>query len=138
MLQIYFLSIVLNAFGGFLLISEEYDGVPGFKSGFSIKDETFRLIVGIVAAIVGFLKFLAPVNNGETTVYVIGDLVPALAGICAGFILIFEFYRTRTSIDTSDQTEKIDRVLVRNKKLIGYAALIVAGLHFIFARFLLL
>ena len=138
MLQIYFLSIVLNAFAGFLLISEANGGVPRFKEGLPFKDETLRLITGVLTVIVGFLKLLAPVRDGETVVYVIGDLIPALAGFLAGFILIFEYYRTRSSVEAMDQTEKIDRILISNKRIIGFAAVIVAALHFLFARFLLL
>jgi len=138
MLQIYFLSIVLNAFAGYLLISGDSEGVPRFKEGLPFKDETLRLITGIFTVVVGFLKLLAPVRDGETVVYVIGDLIPVLAGFLAGFILVFEYYRTRSSIEESEQTEKIDRILISNKKVIGFAALIVAGLHFLFARFLLL
>ena len=135
MLQFYFLSIVLNALAGFLLISDNSDGIPDFKVGFSFKDETFRLVVGILAVILGLLKLLSPV---EGDIPIIGDLIPALTGFISGFILIFEYYRTRTTIDPTEQTEKIDRLLVSNKKIIGIISLVSAALHFIFPRVLLL
>ena len=134
MIQIYFLSIILNALAGYLLISED-EGVLEFKSGFSIKDETFRLIVGILAAVTGLLKIL---SASEGDVPVVGDLVPAVAGLLSGFALIFEYYRSRSYLDNSDHTEKINRVLVGHKKIIGIAALIAAVLHFVFPRVLLL
>ena len=135
MLQFYFLSIVLNALAGYILITKDSDDVLKFKGGFSLKDETFRLVVGILSALTGLLKILSVV---EGDVPVVGDLVPALTGIFSGFILIFEYYRSRTSLRVSEQAEKVDRLLVANKKIIGVAALVAAALHFLFPKVLLL
>ena len=135
MLQFYFLSNVLNALAGYILITGNESGSLEFKGGFSLKDETLKLVVGILSALTGLLKILSPV---EGNVPVIGDLIPALTGFLAGFILIFEYYRNRTSLDISEQTEKVDRLLVANKKIIGVAALIAAALHFLFPSVLLL
>ena len=135
MLQFYFLSIVLNSLAGYILISGDEDGCLELKSGFSIKDETFRLVVGILSAITGLLKLLSA-TNGDLPV--IGDLIPALMGFLTGFILIFEYYRSRSSLEDLGQPEKIDRILVNNKKIIGIAALIAAALHFLFPTVLLL
>ena len=135
MLQFYFLSIVLNALGGYLLFFGDSNEVPEFKGRFSLKDETFRFVVGILAVLVGFLKLLSAI---EGDVPIIGDLVPALAGFLSGFILIFEYYRNRATVESSENTQKIDRILVSNKKIIGVIALAAAALHFVFPRVLLL
>ena len=136
MLQFYFLSIVLNALAGYILITGNEDDALKFRSGFSFKDETFRLVVGILSALMGILKILSAV---EGDVPVVGDIVPALTAFLSGFILIFEYYRSRTSLEVSpDHTEKVDKLLVANKKIIGVAALIAAALHFLFPRVLLL
>ncbi|MCL2602683.1 MAG: hypothetical protein FWD91_07725 [Treponema sp.] len=140
MVQFYFLSIVLNALAGYILFKGNECGGSDvgsvvFNGRFSLKNETFRLIVGIVAALVGLMKLLS-VTEGD--VPVIGDIVPALAGILAGFVLIFEHYRSRISMESSSSAEKVDRLLVANKKIIGIAALAAAVLHFLFPRVLLL
>ena len=135
MLQFYFLSIVLNALSGYILITPDEGGVLEFKKGFSLKDETFKLVVGILSAVIGVLKLLSAV---EGDVPVIGDLIPALSGFLCGFILIIEYYRGRSSIAISEQTEKVNRLLVSNKKIIGVIALIAAALHFLFPKVLLL
>ena len=135
MIQFYFLSIVLNALAGYILITGNDEGVLEFKSEFSLKNETFRLVLGILSVIIGFLKILSPV---EGDVHVIGDFVPAITGFLAGFILVFEYYRSRSTLENSKSTEKIDRILLSNKKIIGVAALIVAFLHFLFPKVLLL
>jgi len=134
MLQFYFLSIAMNALAGYILIKGDNDN-HGPLSGISFKDETFRLIVGVVSALTGLMKILSVVDGD---VPVIGDAFPALTGFLSGFILIFEYYRSRTSLESSDNVEKVDRLLVANKKVIGTAAIVAAVLHFLFPTVLLL
>jgi len=125
----------MNALAGYVLISGDRDAPMVFKSGFSIKDETFRLVVGVASALTGLMKILSSV---EGDVPIIGDLFPALTGFLAGFILVFEYYRNRTSVEVTERVEKVDRLLVANKKIIGVAALVAAVLHFLFPTVLLL
>ena len=95
MLQFYFLSILLNAVTGLVLLfanqnQQEESGshmVPEVAY-----DETFRLVLGILTGIVGFFKLLTVVRGD---VPVLGDLFAAVAGMAAGFMLLYEFYRTR-------------------------------------------
>ena len=133
MLQFYFLSVFLNAFVGYLLFFEGND-VFELKNIFQ-GSETFTLVLGILSALTGLLKLLSPV---EGDMPVMGDIVPAVTGFICGFILLFEFYNRRSSLENSEQTEKINRVFIGNKKIIGAAAIIVAVLHFLFPRVLLL
>ena len=135
MLQFYFLSIVLNALAGIILLGKDDKIGLEFKSNFTLKDETFRLIVGILSVITGLLKILSVV---EGDIPVIGDLVPALMGFLAGFVLIFDHYRNRPATEEADQSEKIEKILTGNRRLIGIAALIAAALHFLFPKVLLL
>ena len=135
MIQFYFLSIVINALAGYIFIAGDEGGVLEFKSGLSLKDETVRLVLGILSVITGLFKILSPV---EGNVPVVGDLIPALVGFVCGFILIFEYYRNRMSVNNPEQSEKIDRILVSNKKIIGIVAIAAAALHFLFPRVLLL
>jgi hypothetical protein len=135
MLQFYFLSVVLNALAGYVLLKGDEDSPIVFKSGFSLKNETFRLVLGIASALVGLMKLLSVV---EGDVPVIGDLFPSLAGFLAGFVLIFEYYRGRASVEITDRVEKVDRLLIANKKVIGVAAIAASVLHFLFPRVLLL
>jgi len=132
MLQFYFLSIVMNALAGYILTRGEGPLVFG---GHSLKDETFTLVVGIGSALTGLMKILSVIDGD---VPVIGDLFPAMTGILAGFILIFEYYRNRSSLESSDGVEKVDRLLIANKKVIGVAAFAAAVLHFLFPTVLLL
>jgi len=135
MLQFYFLSVLLNALAGYILFTGDEKGVLEFKGNLSLKDETVRFVIGILTALTGLLKLLSPVKGD---VPVIGDLVPAIMGFLCGFALIFEYYRNRSSVEVTDRTERIDRILVSNKKIIGIAGIVAAILHFIFADVMLL
>ena len=135
MLQFYFLSIVLNSIAGYLLIAKDDDEGLEFKSGFSIKDETFRLVVAALSAITGLFKILSAI---EGDVRVIGDLVPALAGFLAGLVLFFEHSRNNLSQDEPEYQGKVGLILISNKRAIGITAVIAAALHFFFPSVLLL
>ncbi|MDR1597252.1 MAG: hypothetical protein LBR99_06065 [Treponema sp.] len=136
MIQFYFLSILLNGLLGYILITNPGDEDTSLDTGFrfSLKNETCRLILGILTIVIGFLKVLSAVQGD---VPVIGDLVPALAGFLAGFVLVFEYYRSRSTLEP-EHTEKIEHLLMHNKKWIGFLALVSAGLHFLFPSVLFL
>jgi hypothetical protein len=136
MIQFYFLSIVLNALSGYVLaFSTDIDDIDvESKVRIPIHKETFRLILGVVTILTGLLKILSAVQGD---VPVIGDLIPALVGFLTGFILIFEYYRSRSAIDP-EHTEKIEQLLINNKKWIGFIAIASAILHFLFPTVLLL
>jgi len=92
-------------------------------------------VVGIVSVVTAFLKILSPI---EGEVPILGDLVPGITGFLGGIILIFDYRRNRSSAEDAGQNDKIDNVLLRNKKIVGAAALIAAVLHFLFPKVLLL
>jgi hypothetical protein len=137
MIQFYFLSIVLNALSGYVLIREPQDEELGLDTaGFhwSLQNETTRLILGVLTIVVGLLKILSSVSGDLP---VIGDLIPALAGFLAGFALVFAYYRSRSTLEP-EHTDKIERLLIHNKKWVGFFALAAAGLHFLFPSVLFL
>jgi hypothetical protein len=130
MLQFYFLSIFMNALAGYFLFFGE-EGCPcEFKKDFPIQGETCILITGILSALTGLVKLFSPVGG----IPVIGDLIPAITGVLCGFVLLFEYYRRRSSIDNSEHTKRVEGMLVGNRKLIGALAFAAAVLHFLFPR----
>jgi uncharacterized membrane-anchored protein len=134
MIQFYFLSIFFNALAGYVLISGEDNGPLEIRPGFSLNDETVRLMLGILSMLTGILKLLSSV---EGDLPVLGDIIPAVVGFVSGFTLVFEYYRGRTSVE-GGSPETINQVLVRNKKIIGLIAIAAAALHFLFPKVLLL
>jgi hypothetical protein len=147
MLQFYLLSVLMNALAGYILFfgdSSESGGVLEWKCGFSVKDETYRFVVGILSAFTGLFKLLSSIQGDLP---LIGDIVPAATGFMCGFILIFEYYRNRSAENSSESArdsgqesddKKTSGFLVANKKLVGAAAMIAAVLHFLFPTVLLL
>jgi hypothetical protein len=136
MIQFYFLSILLNAAGGFVLFTNGREGGGSAIEAeirFSLQNETFRLVLGIFSAITGLLKLLSPVQGD---IPVIGDLIPAVAGLVTGFILLFDYYHGRSFFEEGDS--KMQGIITVNRKWIGFASMVIAGLHFIFPRALLL
>jgi hypothetical protein len=138
MLQFYFLSVLVNALAGYALFFGdplEYDGVQNFRCGFSVKNETFRFVLGILSAFTGLFKLLSSIAGDLP---VIGDIVPAAIGFICGFILIFEYYSNRPGAEDYEQAKKTGGFFIANKKLFGAAAMIAAILHFLFPTVLLL
>ncbi|MDR2142744.1 MAG: hypothetical protein LBP29_00045 [Treponema sp.] len=128
MLPFYFLTILFNAVSGYVLAfrQEEIREKNGFSLSFD--NEVFRLILGAASIFTGILKILSPVAGN---IPVVGDLVPALANLAGGFILVFEYYRKGTTV-RSEAVEKTGAIVEKNRKLAGFISLGAAVLHFVF------
>ncbi|MDR0387641.1 MAG: hypothetical protein LBH57_06350, partial [Treponema sp.] len=90
--------------------------------------------LGILTMLTGLLKLL---SSTAGDIPVIGDIIPAIAGLGAGFILIFEYYNSRSALNT-EKSEKFARSLEHNKRWVGFIAMAAAALHFLFPSVLLL
>ncbi len=129
MIQFYLLSILLNIVSGYAL-TQDNELRPGVMAGIRelLQDETVRLILGVLTMVVGFFKILS-CTRGD--VPVIGDLLPALGGLAAGFSLLFDFYKARSGIK-NENAERMEMVFIKNRRWIGYGAMVSAFLHFLF------
>jgi hypothetical protein len=136
MIQFYFLSVFFNALAGYILITDGDRGEESLSLGmeFSFNNGTFRMVLGILAMVTGLLKLLSSIQGD---IPVLGDLVPALMGFVLGFILVFGYYREHSSVD-DEKYEKIEGILIKNKRFIGLIALVSAALHFLFPQVLFL
>ena len=129
MLPVYLLSVVLNALTGIILSFCKEEPETGAVS-FSLDNETVRFAIGGLSFITGLLKILSPVHGN---VPVVGDLFPALAGLAGGFILLFDFYRSKAPDSPAvERMERIIAIIGHNRKIIGFVCITAAGLHFIF------
>jgi uncharacterized membrane protein HdeD (DUF308 family) len=140
MIQLYLLSILFNGLIGFLLVFDDRreNGSIDSSMKFSTSSGGFRLILGILAAITGIIKLFSPIAD-KATVYILGDLLPALAGIAAGFIMVFGFYREfSTKIEDEGQLDRVGDTFLRYKKFTGVALMVIAVLHFLFPTALFL
>jgi len=64
--------------------------------------------------------------------------LPALAGLAGGFTLLYEFYKTRSTLDEDDNLPPFIQKIVASKRYVGVACLFAAGLHFLFPTILFL
>jgi len=133
MLPIYFFSITVNALAGYTLAFGKEEAEAG-NTSFNFNGETTRLIIGVLSFVFGLLKLLSPV---EGNVPVAGDLIPALAGLSGGFILVFEFYRHRSTLD-SPGVERTAEFISKNRRVAGFFCLAAAVLHIFFSGLLFL
>ena len=143
MLQFYFLSILLNLITGIILVygknlisgespESKARGILGENAFFD--DKTFRLVLGILTVFVGIMKLLSVVR---TDVPVVGDLLPATAGLFGGYGILVEFYKTNSASELA-LPHWIDLCFVERRKYVGYACIAAAVLHFSFPDVLLL
>ena len=137
MIQIYFLSILSNVLAGLILsaghYSEKFSGFGAVRDFFSGKPG-FRVAIGVIAFLTGFLKLLT-VTKGD--VPVVGDLLPALTGLILGLGLLFERYKEKSTV-SSKTVETADKLILRHKTVYGSIGIIVAALHFLLPGIVLL
>jgi hypothetical protein len=134
MLPFYFLSVLMNAAIGYILAFGSEETMEDEGLSFSLNNQVFRLVLGALSMITGILKLLSPVGGN---IPVIGDLFPALTNMTGGFVLVFEYYRTKTTINT-EASEKMGEIITKNRKLAGFVCLGAAVLHFVFYSVLFL
>ncbi|MDR0450929.1 MAG: hypothetical protein LBH26_06660 [Treponema sp.] len=136
MIQFYLLSVLFNAAAGFVLLSGDSGEESSLEAGLRVpfRNETFRLILGLLTMVAGLFKLLSPVQGATP---VLGDLIPALAGLGAGFVVLLGYYGSRPVLD-GERSSKIMETVSRNRKWLGFAALGSALLHFLFPQALLL
>ena len=140
MLWLFFLSIVTNGVAGIMLAFDRLAGPLNIASVFNVtlfENKKFRLGVGLLAFVTGFLKLLSPVVQGSAP---FGDLLPALAGLVMGFSLAYGYYRQRGP--SSDVVEADNKMLAgffdRNNVIIGIAGAVIGVLHIFLASAVLL
>lgn len=137
MYQIYLLSVVSNLLAGIALSFQGMDEKLQLSSVFNrdlMENTGFRLGLGVATFVIGFLKFLAV---SPDDVPVVGDLIPALAGLIMGLILLLQYYRSRSTV-SSPALDKVEKVFGKNSGVFGTAGIIIAVLHFLLPRILFL
>ena len=160
-MQFYFLSIVTNVLAGVILAGDYLAArFPGLQILLpSLNRRTARLTIGSITAAVGVLKLLVYANPLQ--IVVLGDLVPALAGIVLGGSLAVAALRPEEE-EGNDQdvgmehpvhitkegssrvvaadgpVEKTAQLALGCRVPVGLAGIAVALLHFLFPGAVLL
>lgn len=137
MYQFFFLSILTNVLAGTALAFDRMDEHLRLNAVFNpelFKRSGFRLGLGLVTFVVGFLKLLS-VTPG--TVPVVGDLFPAVMGLLMGFALCFQYYQERTEV-RSTAVVSLDKVFGRHSANLGTLGVLAGIMHFFLNRVLFL
>ncbi|HUZ18526.1 MAG TPA: hypothetical protein VMV68_09060 [Spirochaetia bacterium] len=137
MLQFYLLSVVMNLIAGVMLSAGYLETKIPVLSGIKEFVEArpgLNLTIGIITLIVGLFKLLS-VTNGD--VPVVGDLLPALAGLTMGYMLILDYYKSKSDV-TSPFVATSERIFLANRIPIGIAGMVIAVVHFLLPRVLFL
>ena len=130
MLQFYALSVILNIAVGLLLASE---GAGSEKTTVfsklrdALNDKGVRFTLGLAAVVVGLFKILSPTADD---VKIIGDLLPAASGLVTGGILLLDFFRSTSDLE-SPGLEKLDSGVLAHRRYFGMGAALVGFLHFL-------
>jgi len=131
MAQLYLLSVLTLIAGGALAASDFLGAKIGSLSALPDLAErrTLMLTVGILTAVVGVVKLFlrAPAD----TVPVAGDLLPAIAGIATGGVIVLG--QTRRTPTGEELTGPPARSFVDYRNPIGLAGMLTGFLHFLFA-----
>jgi purine-cytosine permease-like protein len=160
MVQFYFLSILMNLIGGLSLAlsatrsrGPALDGLVAF-----LRDRTVCLVAGILCAVTGAFKLLTVIRGD---IPVIGDFVPALAGIAVGATLMLEHFReapppsaaeparkaraapegeagARASSEQARGASGFELFFLERKVAVGLAGIIAGAVHFLFPMVLFL
>ena len=135
MAQLYMLSI-LSLLGAGVILSSDYlvermDWLSGLKD--FAQQRTVRIAVGAVAGVVGILKLI--VRSPGETVPVAGDLLPALAGIALGGLLLADTLRTprNGALDDAEPVavDKVTNAVMPYRTPLGIGGIVVALIHFL-------
>ena len=113
--------------------SEKKSAITALAAPF-LADKTFQLVVGILSALTGLMKLLSPI---QYDIAVIGDLIPSLAGLAAGAVLLLDWYQERSDVELA-LPEAIQNIYTGGRRYLGLFCIIAAVLHFIFPRVLFL
>lgn len=136
-MQFYFLSVILNILSGVVLSSDRLGNrmaKAGILREFLTQHGNLKLGLAILTFLIGIFKLLS-VTRGD--VIIVGDLLPALAGLIMGSILALEYYQERSSSETAD-LGKFSGFLLNTRQTFGLAGIIIAVLHFLFPGVLFL
>lgn len=130
MAQLYMLSILSLLSAGLILSADFLVGKMEWLAG--LKDfaerRGVRIGVGIVAGVVGVLKLI--VRSPGETVPVAGDLLPALAGIALGGLLLADTLRVPRE-DKPVAVDKVTNAVMPYRTPLGIAGVVIAVLHFL-------
>lgn len=151
MVQFYCLSVVMNIFVGLILVygvdltsAGQEGGMPAVpdadsssagKKGFKgLNARSVRFLIGLISIVVAFIKLFSPYGG----IVIIGDLLPACAGLMGGASILLEFYAVSTSVKDFELDERLKSIFIDSRKYIGVGCFVSALLHFVLPKVIII
>jgi len=141
--QFYLLSVVSTVIAGLALSSDYLKTKSEFFGSFRFlqKNRSIQIIAGLITAVIGVLKLIFR-SPGEHVI-VVGDLLPAVAGIILGVIFIGEAFRQHPKQGEVPEkvekpVEKVTKRIATYRIPVGIAGAVIGVLHFLFPGVLFL
>ena len=141
--QLYLLSVVTTVVAGLALASSYLNTKSEFFGSFRFlqKNRSIQIVAGLVTAAIGVLKLIFPYPRDA--IVVVGDLLPAAAGIILGVILIGEAFRQHPAEGSEQEkvaksVEKVTKGIAPYRVPVGIAGAVIGLVHFLFPRILFL
>ena len=141
--QFYLLSVVSTIIAGLALSSDYLKTKSEFFGSFRFlqKNRSIQIIAGLITAAIGVLKLIFR-SPGEEVI-IVGDLLPAAAGIILGVILIGEAFRQHPKAGDEQEkvgksVEKVTKGIALYRIPVGIAGAVIGVIHFLFPGVLFL
>lgn len=127
-MQIYLLTVLTNLIAGVYLsrrlLAEKVEGFKPFEE--MLNRQGFLLVMGILTFLTGIFALFYKV--GENSVFIIGNLVPAVSALICGSFLLSEYFVKPEETEGGLLMQLA--TFSRNKGfIVGIAALVIAVIH---------
>jgi len=131
MFQLYLLTVLTNILAGMALSSDFFsEKFPQFSDYIGyMSNNVYRMVLAVVSIIIGIANFF-PVYEGDIAFF--GKLLPALAGITAGLLLLVDFVQKKGGAKAGKTAELADKVEQLSKPyitVVGIVVVIIGVLH---------
>jgi hypothetical protein len=128
--QFYLLSVLANLVAGLTLAGDYLGAKFAFLASFkNLRDNRpATIVIAVAAAVIGLLKLV--ILSPRESVPVAGDLLPALAGIVLGVILLAEVFRERVE-SRGQGIQKLSKLALSYRVPVGIAGVVIALAHFL-------
>ncbi len=140
MFQLYLLTVLTNVLAGLALatgfLTERFERFSEYTD--FMGNSVYRIVLAVLSLLIGIIN-LFPTYSGDRAV--LGELVPSLAGIVTGILLITEYISSRKREDESKTTElaeKVEKFSGPYLTIVGIASVIIGILHAILPKLPLL
>lgn len=135
-MQIYLLTVLANFLAGATLartlLAEKIQAFKPLEEG--LAKPAFQLVLGIVTALTGIFA-LFKFNPGD--IVILGDLLPALAALLSGALLIAPYFSEKDQ-DSSGAMIALTTFAEKHGSIIGITTMSIALLHAIIPNALFL